>query len=197
VTLHEQLVTGPAIADCLEGLATLRLDIFREFPYLYDGRREDELRYLQLYADAPEALVIIVKDGGQVVGAATGMPLRHETAELLEPFKGTSYPVDEVYYIGELLFYPEYRNHGLGMKVVWMIDDHIRSLDAYRYLTCVTVARPDDHPLRPANHISINRFLARNDFRFLPGVVTDFTWLETDGVRRSHSMNFWVKELQA
>jgi len=132
-----------------------------------------------------------------VVGAATGMPLRHETKELVEPFSGTFCSVDEVYYVGELLFYPEYRNRGLGMSIVRMIEENIRSLNAYRYLTCVTVARSDDHPLRPSGYVPIDRFLTRNDFRPLPEVVAEFTWLETDGVRRDHPMNFWIKELSA
>ena len=197
MAITEHLLTGADAAASLDDLATLRIEIFREFPYLYDGRHEDELNYLKLYAETPDAFVITVKEGDQVIGAATGMPLRHESAELVEPFNGTPYPVDEVYYVGELLFYPEYRNHGLGMKVVRKIEDHIRSLGVYRYLACVTVARPDDHPRRPADYIPIDRFLARNDFFPIPGVVTDFTWLETDGVRRSHPMNYWVKELPA
>lgn len=41
-----RLLTGSAIADLLDDLATLRLGIFREYPYLYQGRRGDELEYL-------------------------------------------------------------------------------------------------------------------------------------------------------
>ena len=141
--------------------------------------------------------MIIVKDRAAVIGAATGMPLRHETAELIEPFNGTSYPVAEVYYVGELLCYPEYRNRGLGMSLVRRVEEQVRALGTYRYLTCATVARPDDHPQQPASHIPIDRFLARNGFRPLPGIATEFTWLETDGVRRSHPMNFWIRELPA
>lgn len=197
LALTTQLLSGVEAAAHLEELATLRIGIFREFPYLYDGRREDELAYLKSYAETADAFVIIVKDGAAVVGAATGMPLRHETAELIEPFTGTSYPVAEMYYVGELLFCPGYRNRGLGMSLVRMIEEQVRSLGGYRYLTCATVARPDDHPRRPADYIPINRFLDRNGFLPLPGVVTEFTWLETDGVRRSHPMNFWVRELPA
>jgi len=94
MALHEQLVTGTAVAYCLEGLASLRLHICREFPYLYDGRR---VHYLRLYADAPEALVITVTDSGTMVGAATGIPLCHEHRALLDPFAGTPYPVEEIY----------------------------------------------------------------------------------------------------
>lgn len=197
MAITEQILTGSAVEDCLNDIASLRIEIFREFPYLYDGRREDELHYLKLYSATHESFVIIVNDGEKVAGAATGMPLRHEATELVEPFNGTSYPVDEVYYVGELLFYPAYRNRGLGLRLVAQIVQQISFLGTYRYLTCATVVRPDDHPLRPADYIPIDRFLAHTGFNPLPEITTSFTWLETDGVRRSHPMNFWIKELQA
>ena len=34
-TITERLLTGPAVAAHLEALASLRLEIFQEFPYLY------------------------------------------------------------------------------------------------------------------------------------------------------------------
>jgi ribosomal protein S18 acetylase RimI-like enzyme len=197
MAITEQMLTGYAVKDCLNEIASLRIEIFREFPYLYDGLREDELNYLKLYSDAPEAFVVIVSDAEKVVGAATGIPLCHENRELSDPFVGTAYPVDEIFYVGELLFYPAYRNRGLGLRLVAQIVQQISFLGTYRYLTCVTVVRTDDHPLRPADYIPIDRFLAHTGFKLLPGITTSFTWLETDGVKRSHPMNFWIKELQA
>jgi GNAT superfamily N-acetyltransferase len=195
VAITEQLLTGSAVADSLADLASLRILIFQEFPYLYDGRREDELRYLKLYAEAPEAFVIIVTDSGKVVGAATGIPLRHEHQGLIVPFVGSAYSVDEIYYVGELLLYPAYRNQGLGLRLVTQIEDQVRSLGTYRYLTCATVVRSDDHPRRPTQNLPIDRFLARTGFRPLPGMTTEFSWRENDGVTRTHPMKFWIKEL--
>lgn len=190
-----QLLTGAAIADALDDLATLRLDIFPEYPYLYQGRREDELAYLVTYAEAPDACVIHACDGVTVVGAATGMPLVHEDVRMLDAFAGTTFPLGEVYYVGELLFRPAYRNCGLGKKLLDRLESHIRSLGRYRTLTCATVERPDDHPLRSRDYIPIKRFLARTGFVRLPGVTTYFMWRETDGVKRDHPMQFWSKEL--
>jgi len=190
-----QLLTGAAIADGLDDMATLRLDIFTEYPYLYQGRKEDELTYLGTYAEAPDACVILAYDGSAIIGAATGMPLIHEDAQMLDAFAGTAFPLEEIYYVGELLFRPAYRNCGMGQKLLARLESHIRSLGRYRTLTCATVERPADHPLRPRDYIPITRFLARTGFVRLPGVTTHFTWLETDGVKRDHPMQFWSKEL--
>lgn len=190
-----QLLTGTAIADLLEDLATLRLEIFREYPYLYQGRRVDELEYLGNYVEAPDACVIPAYDGTAVVGAATGMPLIHEDPQLPEAFSGSSFPLNQLYYVGELLFYPAYRGQGLGRMLLARLESHVRSLGSFRSLTCATVERPDDHPLRPRHYIPITRFLARTGFDRLPGVTTNFVWRETDGVKRDHPMQFWIKKL--
>jgi len=195
MSLTTKLLTGNEVEESLDSLATLRIEIFREFPYLYDGNRESELRYLKGYAQAAEACVLTVTAAGRLVGAATGMPLQHEQKELIDQFAATSYPLDSIYYVGELLFYPAYRNRGLGMKLLSMMEDKIRSLGSYRYLTCATVVRPDDHPHRPANYVPIGRFLNRTEFRAIPAATTSFTWLETDGGSRDHPMQFWIKFL--
>jgi hypothetical protein len=76
------------------------------------------------------------------------------------------------------------------------LEEQVRSLGRFRTLTCATVERPDDHPLRPQGYIPIGRFLARTGFARLPGVTTTFTWRESDGVRREHAMQFWRKGLE-
>jgi GNAT superfamily N-acetyltransferase len=195
MNITEQLLAGADMADAVNELATLRLDIFPEFPYLYQGRREDELTYLNTYAEAPDACVILACDGLTVIGAATGMPLVHEDARMRDAFAGTTIPLNEVYYVGELLFRPAYRNCGLGRKLLDGLENHIRSLGRYRTLTCATVERPNDHPLSPLDYIPITRFLARTGFVRLSGVTTSFMWCETDGVKRDHHMQFWINDL--
>ena len=193
--ITEQLLTGTAIADGLDDMATLRLDIFQEYPYLYQGRREDELEYLGTYAEAPDACVMLAYDGQTVIGAATGMPLIHEDAQMIDAFTGTTLPLNEIYYVGELLFRSAYRNCGLGQKLLARLERQIHSFGSYRRLTCATVERPDDHPLRPRDYLPITRFLASTGFVRLPGVTTSFVWQETDGIKRDHLMQFWSKDL--
>ena len=158
------LLTGSNIESSLETLAALRLEIFQEYPYLYDGRREDELCYLKSYAVAPDACVILVQESGTFVGAVTGMPLIHEDTQLLEAFTRNSRAVEGLYYVGELLLYQGFRNRGLGSRLLEQMESHIRTLGKYHHLTCATLERPDDHPARPEDYIPITRFLAHTQF---------------------------------
>lgn len=193
--ITKELVTGTAITGALDSLASLRLEIFREYPYLYDGRREDEIANLRSYAEAPDACVILAYDECAVVGAATGMPFIHEGEQMQAAIAVSQYSAEKLYYVGELLFYRAYRNKGLGLQLLGQLEQHIRSLGRYRHLVCATVERPAAHSLQPDGYVPITRFLARTGFDLIPGVTTSFAWRETDGVRRDHLMQFWVKEL--
>jgi GNAT superfamily N-acetyltransferase len=193
--ITEQLLSGDTARAVVDSLASLRLTIFREYPYLYDGKREDELTYVRIYADTADACVIVAEADGDVIGAATGIPLKNEDEQMLRAFVRSGIDTEERYYVGELLCYPEYRGKGLGTRLLARMETHVRSLERYRSLVCATVIRPDDDPSIPAGYISIRCFLDHHGFRMLPAVTAIFSWLETDGVVREHPMQFWIKEL--
>lgn len=195
MAIQEQFLTGHSAVEHIESIVPLRLGVFREYPYLYDGNREDELVYLRLYAEKPEAFIIEVTESGKTVGAATGIPLCHETPEFIDPFIGSLYQMEEIFYVGELLFYPAYRNLGLGKRLIAQIERHVRSLGKYRYLLCATIVRPDNHPSCPAGYIPIDNFLARTDFLKLVGITTNLSWPEIGGIKQDHTMQFWLKSL--
>ena len=67
-----RLLHGAAIAPYIDDLARLRLTVFREFPYLYDGTPEYEADYLANYARSGRSLVVLALDDGKVVGV--GVP---------------------------------------------------------------------------------------------------------------------------
>lgn len=186
---------GSAITGSIHDIATLRLSIFQEFPYLYSGTIQNELGYLQHYAAVRDAIAVTVSDTGNVAGAATGIPLTHEGQQLTAPFATAHYQLEQLYYVGELLLYPRYRNHGLGHHLLNLVEEQVRAFEQYRSLVCATVVRPDDHPLRPADFLPIDRFLARTGFSMLAGLNTAIHWRELDGIERAHPMQFWIKEL--
>ena len=193
--ISEQLLQGSQIQEYLEQIAQLRLTIFREYPYLYDGQQKDELEYLKHYASHTEATAIIASCGNELAGAVTAIPLQYESEELASPLAATQYPVERIIYIGELLFYPDYRNKGLGSRLLSRIEQHFLDQKSYDYLTSATVMRPDDHPRCPDGYVPIDRFLQRSQFVKLAGVTTHFTWKEVDGIPRDHEMQFWIKAL--
>ena len=54
-----ETLAGPEAAAWVDELAALRIRIFRDFPYLYDGTVAYERRYLESYFQAPRAVCVI------------------------------------------------------------------------------------------------------------------------------------------
>ena len=54
---------GEEISQIIEPLAQLRMKVFYEYPYLYDGNLDSELRYLGRYLKIKDSFVLMVFDG--------------------------------------------------------------------------------------------------------------------------------------
>jgi len=71
-------------ADCVSAipaLADLRINVFRAWPYLYDGNLAYEAGYLARFRDADRAFLAAAFDESTIVGAATAAPMAGEAAE--------------------------------------------------------------------------------------------------------------------
>ncbi|HMO71814.1 MAG TPA: GNAT family N-acetyltransferase, partial [Paracoccaceae bacterium] len=84
MALTIQPMTGAALDARLDALAALRIAVFRDWPYLYDGDMDYERRYVATYRDSPGAILVGAFDGDQIVGAATGTPME-DHPEFAEP----------------------------------------------------------------------------------------------------------------
>lgn len=189
-------VIGAAIAPYLDDLAHLRLQIFRDWPYLYDGDMDYERQYLATYVRASESLCVLVLDGGQVVGAATGIPMDDETEDFRRPFEATGYDPGRVFYIGELVLQPEYRGRGLGVRFLAELEDHAIRLGRFDWAALCAVDRPADHPRRPADAIVLDGFWSRRGYVRSPELHTTYVWKDLDETEQSPKpMTFWIKAL--
>ena len=100
-TLDVKSITGEEIHSILPDLARLRMIVFRDWPYLYDGTLEYEEKYLKTFAAAKGAVVIAAYDGSEMVGASTGAPMIEHADEFGEPFKKAGYDISKIFYCGE------------------------------------------------------------------------------------------------
>lgn len=66
---------GAEARSFINELATLRLKVFSEFPYLYKGSLDYEKKYLETYFSAKNSFILLVKDKStdQWIGATTGI----------------------------------------------------------------------------------------------------------------------------
>ncbi|WP_044873654.1 hypothetical protein [Pseudomonas sp. LFM046] len=194
--MHIRLLQGAAIAPHIDDLARLRLTVFREFPYLYDGTLEYEARYLTTYAESPESLFVLALDGERVVGASTGLPMADETEEFQRPFRERGWDPERIFYFGESVLQAEYRGAGLGVLFFAEREAYARRLGRFDHCAFCAVERPDDHPRRPIGYQPLNAFWARRGYRHHPELRTEYHWRDLDeDTESAKPMSFWLKEL--
>ena len=194
--LELKRLSGEALNQYIPELASLRIEVIRDFPYLYDGDTEYESRYLQTYIQCPESVVVLAFDGDKVVGASTGIPLKFETDEVKAPFIKAGLNIDEIFYCGESVLISKYRGQGAGVAFFDHREDHARELGGYQYSCFCGVQRPDDHPRRPAGYRPLDNFWRKRGYEKHPELHTTFSWKEIGEADESPKpMTFWMKAL--
>ncbi|WP_407492428.1 GNAT family N-acetyltransferase [Pseudooceanicola sp. MF1-13] len=189
-----RVLTGPDLEDALDDLARLRIRVFRDWPYLYDGDLEYERNYLKDYLH-PTAIVVAAFDGAQIIGAATGMGLECHADDFAAPFADRPEPLDQVFYCAESVLLPDYRGQGLGHAFFDEREAHARKLGR-GYSAFCSVLRPSDHPLRPENARTHDAFWRSRGYAPLPGVVAHFQWRDIDQqAETDHPLQFWMRRL--
>jgi GNAT superfamily N-acetyltransferase len=194
--LYLQRLSGSRINDYLPELARLRITVFREFPYLYEGSTAYEEKYLKTYVDAPDSVMVLVWDGNTVVGASSGLPLTAETPAVIRPFIEHGYDPGRLFYYGESVLLREYRGRGLGKRFFEEREAHACSLNRFDILCFCAVERPVNHPRRPPDYVPLDAFWNRRGFVKHPELHTTFSWQDLDeNVESPKPMVFWLKHL--
>ncbi|QCM11520.1 GNAT family N-acetyltransferase [Agrobacterium tumefaciens] len=201
MTVEIKSLSGIDATPYLDDLARLRIEVFRAFPYLYDGSLHYERKYLATYADTKGAVFVLAldagKEGEQVVGMSTGMPMAAETGDVKMPLLRAGYDPDRIFYFGESVLLPEYRGHGVGVRFFEEREAHARKL-GFDCCTFCAVERPADHPRRPADYVPLNAFWEKRGYRHHPKLRTSFTWRDLDeSVESPKPLSFWMKTIAA
>lgn len=189
-----RVLTGDALADALPDVARLRIDVFRDWPYLYDGDADYERDYLRAY-QSPGAVVVAAMDGDRIVGAATGAPMFDHAADFGAAFADRPEPLSDIFYCAESVLLRAYRGHGLGHAFFDAREDHARALGA-RWSAFCSVIRPADHPMRPADYWPLDAFWRKRGYAPLPDVVAQFAWKDLgQATETEKTLQFWMKPL--
>lgn len=197
-TLETVVLRGADIAPRLDEVARLRIAVFREFPYLYDGDPGYEARYLQAYVGTPDSVCVLALDGEAVVGASTGLPLQDEGEEFHRPFLEHGIPVDSVFYCAESVVLPTYRGKGLGHRFFDAREAHARALGRFSWTAFAAVDRPEGHPRRPTNARANDAFWTRRGYERRPGMTMRLAWRELgETVESEKPLTFWLRPLES
>lgn len=186
---------GPALEPYIRDLADLRITVFREFPYLYDGSFDYEEKYLKTYLRSQKSIVVLVFDGKKVVGASTGIPMAEESDEFKRPFINYGIDPATVFYCGESILRKEYRGSGVYRTFFDEREKQAQKL-GLEYSAFCAVRRSENHPLRPDNYSPLDPIWEKYGYEKKPELQTTYRWKDVDEENETNkTMIFWLKNL--
>ena len=186
-------VTGTAFEPWLEPVAALRIQVFRDFPYLYDGSLDYEKHYLQRYIDSPNSTLVLAVVGNEVVGASTALPMLDADEAFQQPFRDQDYNLADIYYFGESILLAPYRGMGVG-HCFFDAREKAAQAQGCRITTFCAVQRPADHPARPLDYVPHDVFWGKRGYQPRPDLTCEYHWRDIgDSEETLKSMLFWTK----
>ena len=163
-------LTGDELAEHLPALAVLRIAVFSDYPYLYDGDAEYEHRYLAEYAAAPNAVLVAA-------------------------FEERGFDTGKLFYFGESVLLPRYRGHGIGHAFFDHREDAARKAGAEAAIFA-SVIRADNHPDRPHDYRPLSDFWTKRGYAPVEGLISQLAWKEHGEESESHKpMQYWMRAL--
>lgn len=194
-TISIKSFTGESVKRFIPEVARLRIEVFRDFPYLYDGTAEYEAKYLRTYTESPDSVLVIAFDGDKVIGASTALPLKHEMQEIKRPFLERNINVEDVFYLGESVLNRRYRGQGIGVRFFEEREAHAQRIGRFKWAAFCAVERPDNHPLRPAGYVPLNKFWNNRGYYRKDDFRTSLSWQEINELSETAKpMVFWLKD---
>lgn len=187
---------GEEIETVFEALANLRITVFRDYPYLYEGTVAYENEYLKTYSKSARSLLFAVYDAERIVGATTCIPLSDESEEVKKPFQEAGLNIETIFYFGESILLQPYRGLGIGNRFFDEREKHAQSFGTFNMTCFCSVVRPDDHPLRPKEYQPHDKFWTKRGYQKNVSLQSQFEWLDINqSVSTSKPMIYWTKEI--
>jgi GNAT superfamily N-acetyltransferase len=196
MTVRIEPLTGTALHQAIPDLARLRIEVFRDWPYLYDGTLDHEQSYIRRFSESAGAVIVVAVDGDVTVGAATAAPLAGQSPDITAPFQTRGYDVSSIFYFGESVLKNEYRGRGIGHAFFDQREAHARAHPGVTHATFCAVQRPDTHATKPAHARPLDAFWRKRGYRPVDGLTASFSWLDVGAAASTAKpMQFWMKAL--
>jgi GNAT superfamily N-acetyltransferase len=193
VSITVTALTGLEILVALNALSDLRIRVFAEWPYLYEGDAHYEADYLREFAVAPDAVLVAASDGARIVGAATASPMHAQSDEVRAPFEQRGIATDGLFYFGESVLLSEYRGQGIGHAFFDLREAQARACGAAS--ACfAAVMREEGHPARPSDYLPLDGFWRRRGYAPIAGFVSHFEWRDHGEAEETPKpMQYWLR----
>ena len=197
MTVTVRFFAGAAMRSWLPALARLRVAVFRDWPYLYDGAAETGQAEPSALARSPRGGLAVAFDGTEPVGCASCLPLADAEAVIQAPFRAAGRDPARYCHFGEAVLLARYRGQGIGVTFFRQREAHARQNADADYACFCAIDRPPDHPLRPAGAVPLDGFWQRRGYTHHPELACTLRWKQVDTAERvEQRLSFWIKPLR-
>lgn len=184
------------IKNLIPDIARLRIEIFAEYPFLYDGDLDYEYKYLEKYDTTENAIVVAAYDNDKIIGVSTGYPLASQSEELKQVFKKSKRDVNDYFCLAESILLKQYRGKGIGGKLFDQREALAKGFKQYKYISLFTAVRSLDDPKRPKEYRPLGPFWSARGFCKHPELTFEVPYKEIGNDKETlHKMVFWIKEI--
>lgn len=189
--------TGKTVRNLIPQIAALRIEVFREYPFLYAGNAEYEMRYLKdKFLSMEDGIVVAAFDQDNLIGLATGFPLIYETEDLKQVLIRSHRNVADYFCFGESVLKKPYRGLGIGKRFLEIREAHVRKLGRYPYICFYTSVKPPNNPKQPPDYRSPAPLWEKQGFVEHRELVGSVSYQEIGEEKETPKpMVFWIKKL--
>lgn len=189
------------MAPYIPFIAEQRINAYRAYPYLYEGKMDEEVTYLEWFCKLKHSAVAIAFYNDEPVGFITATALsafdEHFKASA-EVFKSAGLSPDAFYYFSDAIVLQEHRNKSLITEMAKMLEEHA---DILGYTaSCFVYESHESHPLKPLNYQELNNLFKKNGYS-KTDLEISYQWStrQVDGSNKIqyHPLNYWIKDLTA
>ncbi|WP_238474094.1 GNAT family N-acetyltransferase [Altericroceibacterium spongiae] len=183
------------MARFLDDLGALRISVFAQYPYLYDGDPDYEARYLREFSEEKGSVMVAALEGERLVGAATASPMAGQKPAFRQVFEERGHDVSRIFYFGESVLLSAWRGQGIGHAFFDEREAAARAAGA-QMAVFASVIRPAGHPARPAGYSPLDPFWRARGYAPMDGLETELAWKEHGEERESpKALQYWMRHL--
>lgn len=191
-----EVIEGPWSKAQAEAVISMRMTVFREWPYFYAGDTKSEVEYITPYKESLGSCLVIAKKENKIIGLVTGIPLEAMDEFFTAPFKKASLPISSIFYLGEILLLKEFRGRGVGYEMYKSFENKIRERRNVTHIAILRLRYEKNDPKKPKDYKPLEEFWTRLGYVENPNLFLNIPYQEIGQKGKTdHSFFYSLKEI--
>ncbi len=191
------LLKGKQALPFIDIVANFRINVFKEFPYLYEGNIEDERGYITSYTEHDDANIILIYKGDSAIGFSSSLPLSMESEYITDVIKNAGLDINDYLYLGEAIINKEYRGIGILNNIIDIHTSEAKKLNLSKFCF-MAVLRDSNHPNTPKddNYIANEVIFSKKGFSPINDCYVNIEWKNCiTGNMEENTLQFYTKDV--